>query len=81
MWKIYDVTNGLGHTYCSDIATARRVLDCIRKQIEAHVPEVEIALNGDSFTYKPIYGCYTFRIEEVEVWNKVPDHLAEYDYV
>lgn len=83
MWKIYDVTNGLGHTFCSDISTARRVLACIAKEIEKHQPEVTITLKGDSFTY----GCfewdafYVYEIKEVDVWNRVPDNLAKYDYV
>ena len=83
MWKIYDVTNGLGHTFCNDIATARRVLSCIQKEIEKCQPHVTVTLRGDSF----IYGCeewdafYVYEIKEVEVWNRVPDNLARYDYV
>ena len=81
MWKIYDVTNGLGHTFCNDISTARRVLACIMKEIERDVTEVEITLNGDSFSYygPNLHRTYTFEIREVSVWNRVPDFLKKFD--
>lgn len=79
MWKIYDVTNGLGHTYCNDIVTARRVLACIQKEIEADMPGVNITLTGDSFVYNVGFLMYVFEIKEVEVWNRVPDSLKMYD--
>ena len=80
MWKIYDVTNGLGHTFCNDILTARKVLAAFQKSIEDRVPNAEIHLYGDSFWYgSPSWDRgYTFLIKEVEAWNRVPDNLLKY---
>lgn len=81
MWKSYDVTNGLGHTYCNDILTARRVLACIQKSLEIEHNDVVISLHGDSFDYAlPGWDTtMTYSIESIDVWNRVPDFLKKYD--
>lgn len=80
MKKVYDVTNGLAHTFCADLLTARRVLSCIQKDVEKSNPDITVELRGDYF----LYGCeewdafYVYEIKEVDVWERVPDNLAKY---
>ena len=81
MWKIYDVTNGLGHTFCNDIVTARNVLKAIYNELKSNCPSADITLReGVEIKYylNAFTGPFYYEIKEVDVWNRVPDFLAKY---
>lgn len=86
MWKIYDVTNGYRHLLCNDISTARRTLLAERRMFESLREEhgecaPDIVDSKRGFTVCDAFvddEPYDWLIEEVSVWNTVPDELKQY---
>lgn len=81
MEKIYDVTDGLTHSYCKDIKTAREVLKAIYNRMKSDCPNISATLLGESeikfypsFNTGPLY----YEIKQVDLYDELPYFLRMY---